>query len=254
MKKLSATIITRDEEANIARCLSALDFVDEIVVIDAQSEDRTVELAAKFTPHVHVNPWPGHIQQKNLAIERATGEWILALDADEEVTPELKAEIRAARLRDFYGLDGFYLPRRSLFMGRWIEHCGWRPDHHLRLFRKDRGRFGGINPHDIVKIDGRTGRFRHPLLHYTYPSLDVYLKRMNSYTSIAAGELARRDKPCRLSQLAFSPLATFIKMYVLKQGFRDGTQGLLLCILSGYYVLVKYLKLREFRENAGRTP
>jgi glycosyltransferase involved in cell wall biosynthesis len=249
--KLSATIITKNEEANIVRCLSALDFADEIVVVDAESTDRTVELAKRFTPHVHVNPWPGHIRQKNLAIERAGGDWILALDADEEVTPELRREITAARERGFDGLDGYLIPRRSLFMGRWIEHCGWRPDYHLRLFKRSLGRFGGLNPHDIVVMEGRTGSFRHPLRHYTYPSLDIYLSRMNSYTSIAAGELRRRGKRCRLRHLALSPAATFLKMYLLKQGFRDGTEGLILCVLSACSVSIKYLKLRELWDNPG---
>ncbi len=249
--KISATIITKNEEANISRCLAALDFVDEIVVVDAESTDRTVEIARRYTPRVWINPWPGHIQQKNLAIERASGDWILALDADEEITPPLRQEILDARARDFSGYDGFYISRRSLFLGRWIEHCGWSPDYHLRMFKKSHGRFGGMNPHDIVVMTGRTGRFRHPLLHYTYPSLAVYLSRMNSYSSIAAREMKSRGRPCRLRHLALSPLATFVKMFFIKQGFRDGREGFLLCLLSAYSVLWKYLKLRELWEDQG---
>lgn len=251
--KISATVITKDETANIERCLSSLDFVDEIVVVDAESADDTVEIARKYTSRIYVNPWPGHIQQKNLAIEKAAGDWILSLDADEEITPELREEIDSARARGFDGVDGYYIPRRSLFLGRWIEHCGWRPDYHLRLFKKSMGRFGGMNPHDIVKLCGVTARFRHPMRHYTYPSLDIYMKRMNSYSSIAAGELYKRGKRCRWRHTTLSPAATFLKMYLVKQGFRDGTEGLLLCLLSSYSVLMKYLKLRELCEKGETT-
>lgn len=247
--RISATVITKNEEANIERCLASLDIADEIVVVDAESTDGTVEMVRKYTSKVYTNPWPGHIQQKNLAIEKAEGDWILSLDADEELTPELKEEIVAARSRGFDRVDGYYLPRRSLFLGRWIEHCGWRPDYHLRLFKKTQGRFGGMNPHDIVRIKGATARLRHSMRHYTYPSLDIYLKRMNSYTSIAAEELYKNEKRCRWRHLALSPAATFLKMFLVKQGFRDGVEGLLLCILSAYSVLIKYLKLRELWET-----
>jgi glycosyltransferase involved in cell wall biosynthesis len=243
--KLSATVITRDEERNIARCLAALDFADEIVVVDSGSSDRTVELARQYTDKVLVNPWPGHKQQKNFAIDISSGDWILSVDADEEITPGLRADILAAREAGFAGVDGYFIPRRSLFLGRWIAHCGWYPDYHLRLFRKDRGRFGGQNPHDKVELDGRTARFANPMRHYTYPTLESYLERLNSYTSIAARELAGRGTRFRLRQVLLSPAATFCKMYLLKAGFLDGMEGVLLSILSAYYVFVKYLKLWE---------
>ena len=243
--KLSATVITKNEERNIVRCLRSLDFADEIVVIDAESTDRTVELARQFTGIVHVNPWPGHKQQKNYAIDKASGDWILSLDADEEITPGLKAEILAAKADRFQAADGYFIARRSLFLRRWIAHCGWYPDYHLRLFRKDKGRFGGVNPHDIVELQGTTARFKRPMLHYTYPTLDTYLERLNSYTSIAARELAGRGKRFKLRHVLLSPAATFCKMYLLKAGFLDGREGLLLSILSAYYVFVKYLKLWE---------
>ncbi|MBU1355548.1 MAG: glycosyltransferase family 2 protein [Candidatus Edwardsbacteria bacterium] len=243
--RISATVITKNEEGNIERCLSALDFVDEIVVVDAESSDRTVELAGKFTERVYINLWPGHIQQKNHAIELAQGEWILSVDADEVITPELKQEILAAKKNHDQAIDGYHIPRRSNFIGRWITHCGWSPDYHLRLFLKSKGRFGGMNPHDIVVLKGTTAYFRQPMLHYTYPSLEIYLSRLNSYTTIAAKELKTRNKRFRLRHIILSPLATFLKMYILKAGFMDGWEGFMLCVLSSYYVLVKYLKLWE---------
>ncbi len=243
--KLSATVITKDEERNIGRCLAALDFVDEIVVVDAGSGDRTAEIARGFTDKVIVNPWPGHKQQKNFAIDQTSGDWILSLDADEVVTPELRSEIIKARDAGFAGCDGYYIARKSFFLGKWIAHCGWYPDYHLRLFRKAKGRFGGLNPHDIVELEGATAHFKNPMLHYTYPDSDTYMARLNSYTSIAARELADRGKRFRLRHAVLSPLATFLKMYVLKLGLLDGREGLLLSALSGYYVFVKYLKLWE---------
>jgi glycosyltransferase involved in cell wall biosynthesis len=248
MNGISATVITKNEEANIERCLLSLDFADEIVVVDSESTDRTVEMARKHTSRVLVNKWPGHIQQKNYAIEQTSNQWVLSLDADEEITPGLRQEILELRSRSFDGRDGFYLPRRSIFMGRWIQHCGWYPDYHLRLFDKSKGRFGGVNPHDKVVLKGRTACFKNPIKHYTYPSLDYYMKRFNSYTSIAAAELGNRGKRFSLLKMIFSPPAAFIKMYFLKAGFLDGVEGLVLCTLSAYYVLLKNLKLWESQQ------
>ena len=243
--KLSATVITKNEERNIGRCLTALDFADEIVVVDSGSTDRTVEIARGFTGKVITNPWPGHKQQKNFAIDQTQGDWILSLDADEVVTPELRSEIIAVQQTGFAGYDGYFIARKSFFRGKWIAHCGWYPDYHLRLFRKGKGRFGGFNPHDIVELDGPTARFKNPVLHFTYPDLDTYMARLNSYTSIAAQELSARGKRFHLRHAVLSPLATFLKMYILKLGLFDGREGLLLSALSGYYVFVKYLKLWE---------
>lgn len=245
MSKISATVITKNEQKNIVRCLRSLSFADEVIVVDSQSSDQTVRLAEANGARVIVNPWPGHIQQKNFAIEQATGDWILSLDADEEVTPELRNEIQAARHEGFYGRDGFYLPRLSMFLGKWIRHGGWYPDRHLRLFKKACGRFGGLNPHDKVMMKGRSGRFKNHLLHYTYPSLESYFSRLNSYTGIAAREMYHRGRRPLLVKLLFSPPAAFVKMYLLKLGFLDGIEGFILGVFSSYYVLVKNLKLWE---------
>lgn len=249
MTKISATVITKNEQDNIVRCLHALSFADEIVVVDSQSSDRTVKLAEAYASTILINPWPGHIQQKNYAIEQATGDWIISIDADEVVTPELKEEILEAKRNGFYGRDGFYLPRQSMFLGKWIRHGGWFPDYHLRLFQKDKGRFGGRNPHDKVMLKGQAGYFKNHLLHYTYPSLEDYFERFNSYTGIAARELRQAGRKASLWRLIFSPPATFMKMYFFKLGFRDGLEGFILSVLSAYYVLVKNLKLWELENR-----
>jgi glycosyltransferase involved in cell wall biosynthesis len=254
MTRISATVITKNEQDNIVLCLRSLAWADEIVVVDSQSGDQTVRLAQANGARVIINPWPGHIQQKNFAIEQATGDWILSLDADEVVTPELREEIQAARQKGFCGRDGFYLPRQSMFLGKWIRHGGWYPDRHLRLFKKDKGRFGGMNPHDKVMLNGQAGRFKNHLLHYTYPSLETYFTRLNSYTGIAARELFNHGRRFSPLKLIFSPPATFIKMYLIKMGFLDGLEGLILGILSAFSVLVKNLKLWELEDGSGNRP
>jgi glycosyltransferase involved in cell wall biosynthesis len=243
--KISATVISKNEEHNIERCLAALDFADEIIVVDSESSDRTVELAKKYTDKVYINPWPGHIQQKNHAIDLAKNEWILSIDADEVITPELRNEIMGLITEDGRGFDGYFIPRMSNFIGKWIKHCGWYPDYHMRLFRKSKGRFGGMNPHDKVIISGSAAYLKTPMLHYTYPTLEIYISRLNSYTTISAKELADRGRKFRPYNFILSPVFTFMKMYILKLGFLDGWEGLILCSLSSYYVLCKYLKLRE---------
>ncbi|MBI4727223.1 glycosyltransferase family 2 protein [candidate division TA06 bacterium] len=249
--KISATVITKNEEVNIERCLKSLSFADEIVLVDSQSSDQTVRLAEAYASRVITNPWPGHIQQKNFAIGQAAGDWILSLDADEEITPELKNEILQAKQNGFYGRAGFYFPRQSMFLGRWMKHGGWYPDYHLRLFKKESGRFGGMNPHDKVILNGRAGHFKNHLLHYTYPSLESYFSRFNSYTGIAARELFNHGRRPSLAQLLFSPPAAFVKMYLLKLGFLDGLEGLMLSVFSACYVLVKDLKLWELEKSEG---
>jgi len=252
MIKISATVITKNEQDNIVRCLRSLSFVDEAVVVDSQSSDLTVRLAEANGARVIINPWPGHIQQKNFAIEQTTGDWILSLDADEEITTELREEIEAARKEGFYGREGFYFPRQSMFLGRWIKHGGWYPDYHLRLFKKESGRFGGMNPHDKVDLKGRAGHFKNHMLHYTYPSLEAYFERFNSYTGIAAGELFKKGRRLSPFKIVFSPPAAFVKMYLLKLGFLDGVEGFILSVFSAHYVLVKNLKLWELENIEGR--
>jgi glycosyltransferase involved in cell wall biosynthesis len=253
MTKISATVITRNEQDNIVRCLRSLAFTDEIVVVDSQSSDQTVRLAEANSARVIINPWQGHIQQKNFAIEQTTGDWILSLDADEEITTELREEILKAKQGGFGGRDGYYFPRLSMFLGKWIKHGGWYPDRHLRLFKKDKGRFGGMNPHDKVMIDGVAGSFKNHMLHYTYPSLEAYFERFNSYTGIAAGELFKKGRRFSPFKMVFSPAAAFVKMYLLKLGFLDGVEGFILSVFSAHYVLVKNLKLWELENIEGRS-
>lgn len=251
---ITALIIARDEERNIAPCLRSLDgLADEILVaVDSRTADRTLELAVEAGAKAFPVDWKGYGTTKNEVLERASGDWVLWLDADERMTPELAVEIKKA-LSGGERVEAFSVPRKAFFLGKWIRHCGWYPGYVTRLFRRGRARFSDKPVHEGLVVEGQTGRLRHPLLHYTDPDLTHYLAKFNSYTDLAAGELfARGRRPGALDPVA-RPLWFFLRSYLLRLGFLDGTEGLILSVLSGYSVMFKYLKLRELWENAGRA-
>ncbi|OGC78396.1 MAG: hypothetical protein A2145_01725 [candidate division Zixibacteria bacterium RBG_16_40_9] len=241
MAKISAVIITLNEEKNLERCLRSLNFVDEIVVVDSHSTDKTEEIARKFTDKIFEVDWGGFGKTKELARQKASCSWVLSVDADEEATPELKEEILQTVQNNFY--SGYFIPRKSNFLGKWINHSGWYPDYVLRLFQKETGKFDDSLVHEQVRVKGEIGYLKNPLRHYTYPNLELYIKKLKRYTTLSAQQLYQRKVRTYPWDLIFRPPATFIKMYLLKLGFLDGWQGLILAGLSGYQVLIKYLKL-----------
>src|SRR5579871_6896044 len=186
--QISATIVTLNEERNIARAIRSLVCVDEIVVVDSGSADRTREIAAELGASVIEEPWRGYAAQKNLAACRAKHDWILSLDADEELTPELAAEIAALK-QSATPRDGYSFPRLAQYLGRWIHHSGWYPDRKIRLYDRRKGKWEGAYVHESVKVDGRVGHLESNLLHFTCDSLSEHLKRMDSYTTLAAEQL-----------------------------------------------------------------
>ena len=244
MKRLSVVIIAHNEETNLPRCLESVRWADEIIVGDSGSADRTLEVAGGLGAKVFSYEWRGFGPAKQGAIDKAEGEWILSLDADEEVTPELASEIKAA-MEKSTNIVGYYLPRRTEFLGRWMLHGGWYPDYVLRLFRKDRGAFTSAIVHEEVRVAGPTARLGNDLLHYSYPTLDRYFDKFNRYTTLAAKEAFDMGKRVGLIELLLNPHAKFVKQYILKGGFLDGAKGLLLAILSAGYVSIKYAKLRD---------
>jgi glycosyltransferase involved in cell wall biosynthesis len=244
MKRLSVVIIARNEETNLPRCLESVQWADEIIVGDSGSADRTVEIARDLGAKVFSYEWRGFGPAKQGAVDRAEGEWILSLDADEEVTPELAIEIKAA-LEEQINIVGYYLPRRTEFLGRWMLHGGWYPDYVLRLFRKDRGAFTSSLVHEAVKVDGPTAHLKNDLLHHSYPTLERYFDKFNRYTTLAANEAFKTGQRVGPAELILNPIAKFIKQYILKGGFLDGAKGLLLAILSSGYVSIKYAKLHD---------
>lgn len=249
--KLSITVITRDEEAQIGACLESIDWADEIVIIDTGSADRTLEVCRKYTPCVETHPWEGYAVAKNTAIERATGDWILSLDADERVSAELREEIDALRRQPQALLaDGYAIPRRNYLWGRWLRYGGLYPDYQIRLFKRGRGRFKARRVHESVQIDGRVQRLRQPLEHYSYQRLGDVIQRLDRYTDLAALDLREQGQPFRVTALATRPLGRFLRNYVLKQGFRDGIPGLIMAVSYAYSVFSREAKLWELTRRA----
>jgi glycosyltransferase involved in cell wall biosynthesis len=248
---LSVAIVAFNEEANLGRTLESVCWADETVVIDSGSTDRTCEIARQHGAKVLLEPWRGYTAQKNFALERCTQDWILSLDADEEVTPELAAEIRDV-LGSPNALDGYSMPRKNLFLGRWMRHGGFYPDPKLRLFRRGVGFSTGRDPHD--RFDLKTGQpvgcLRNPLVHHTYPTLYLYLEHMNRYTTVWNKVDGARPRPFRIREIVLRPFFTFMYNYFFRLGFLDGREGLLLHLYHAGYVSWKYAKAWEL----GRTP
>lgn len=248
MIPFTVTVITFNEERNIRDCLESVSWAPHIVVIDSGSTDRTVEIAREFTDHVTVTDWPGHVQQKNRAVEQAPTDWILSLDADERVSPEMRVEVEAAMASE-PTVAGFSFPRRTRYLGQWIRHGGWYPDRKLRLFDRRRARWGGTNPHDHVEADGPVTERFGDILHYTYRDMKHHLEVIDFFTDIAARErdLAGRKRWPVLGML-FNPPFKFCKMYFLQRGYRDGFAGFVVAGLGALYVFLKDAKLWERRQ------
>lgn len=242
--KLSVVIITRNEEANIGRCLDSVGFADEWIVIDSQSTDATCEIAQEKGARVYECQWTGYGPAKREGVARAEGDWILALDADEVVSTELAEQVRDVISRE-NGPAGYRFPRKTHFLSRWILHCGWYPDYQLRLFRRGQGNFTDDIVHEYVKVDGDVGVLQGELLHFSDPNLEHYLQKFNRYTTIGAEEAYASGRRASASDIVVRPLVSFFKHYITKQGFRDGMEGFILSALSSMAVLVKYSKLRH---------
>jgi len=242
---ISACVITYNEEANIERCLTSLTWCDEIVIVDSFSTDRTLALCRKYTDRIEQRPWQGYIAQRNAIRELASHDWVLFLDADEEVSITLREEIIAALREDQGRYDGYRFPRRVYYIGKWILHGEWYPDMKLRLFKKDKGRSVGVEPHDQVRVDGAVRTLRSPLWHYTYDDIRDHLETINRFSTISAQSKYEHGYRFRWVDFLFRPAFRFFKGYILKAGFLDGRRGLLIAIFSSVGVAVKYAKVWE---------
>ena len=253
--ELSVAIITCNEAGNLARTLASVRWAGEIVVVDSGSTDGTLEIARGFGARVFERPWPGFAEQKNFALAQCCGKWILSLDADEELTPALAAEIHAL-LASATSAEAFFLKRRNLFLGRWIRHGGLYPDAKLRLFRNAAGS-GGVTPqfgarpvHETVVFAGRTETLQGDLIHHAYPTLSGYLEHMNRYSGLGAEVLrdkgrVSRSLPGFVWNVLAAPVLTFVWNYVFRLGFLDGREGLLLHLYQAAYTSWKYSKAWE---------
>jgi glycosyltransferase involved in cell wall biosynthesis len=249
MSTLSVITIALNEEKNIIPALESVRWADEILVVDSGSTDQTVEHAKTYTDKVFSVPWQGFGATKNFALQHATGDWVLWLDADERVSGELAAEIQhVTRSRDST-YAAYDVARRAFFLGRWIKHCGWYPSRVTRLFRRGKGTFSETHVHEKLVIEGPIGILRHDILHYTDPDLYHYFSKFNRYTSLAAKDLHKAGKSFRIFDLLIRPPFLFIKMYIFRLGFLDGIQGFILSVVSSAYVFTKYAKMWELQRR-----
>jgi glycosyltransferase involved in cell wall biosynthesis len=247
--KVSVVLITKNEEANLARTLDSIQPLllngGEIIVVDSGSTDRTLEIASGHGAKIFQEPWKGFAGQKNFAIGKASMEWVLQLDADESLEPELAHEIQTV-LSNNPAEVGFWIPRKNFFLGRWIKHGGYYPDPKLRLIKRGAGKFEEHGAHPTIKANGPTKNLSHAMLHYAYPSLRGYVDHMNSYSSMGA-ELVLKNGNAGFSvaNIVFRPLLTFVYNYIFRAGFLDGREGFLLHLYHSVYVSWKYAKAWE---------
>lgn len=250
--KVSACITTLNEEANIRRCIESVRWCDEIVVVDSFSADRTVEICKEYTGRVYQYAWRGYIGQKNLIRELAAHEWILFIDADEEISSKLREEIQTELAANSGDIAGYRFPRMVNYLGRWIRHGEWYPDIKLRLFLKERGYSGGTEPHDQVIISGNVKTLRGKLYHYTYENIRDHLETMNRFSSITAQEKFRSNSKFRWVDFLFRPPFRFFKAFIIRGGFLDGRRGFLIALVSAFGVCMKYAKLWEMEGDRAR--
>ena len=247
MTRISAVLITYNEEGKIQRALASLQAVsDEIVVVDSYSTDATAEICRRYTDHVLQKSWQGYREQKQFATDQASYEWVLSLDADEVLSPQLAEEILHWKEQEG-DYSGYYLPRKTFFMGRWIEHTTWYPDWQLRLFKKSCGRWEGGRVHESFQVSGPAAKLNGPIYHQTYASFSEYLVQLESFSSLAARDHFDAGKRAQWVHFIFYPPAIFLKNYLFRLGFLDGKPGLVVSMLAAASSLFKTLKLWELQ-------
>jgi glycosyltransferase involved in cell wall biosynthesis len=246
---LSACIITFNEAQRIEECLRSLDFCDDIVIVDAHSQDATRELAAAAGARVIERDWPGYRTQKQFAVDAAQHEWVLCLDADERVSEELRREILALREGGFAGAAGFSVPRITEYFGAFLRHGNAYPDRLVRLFDRRCGGWSGLEIHENTQVRGRIGRLRGQLRHYPYRGLADHLARMQRYADLMGHALYARGKRCGLARVVLNPWWRFVRGYLLRLGFLDGWRGLVFALIESGYVRRKYLTLYMLSRN-----
>ena len=245
--KISATVITYNESANIARCLKSLDFCDEIVVVDSLSQDDTLKIAKSLGAKVYSQRFLGYIAQKQLAVEKASYDWILSLDADEEISSELRASILELKQKE-PSADAYLMHRISFHLGRWIRHGGWYPDKKVRLFNRKKARWGGYNPHDKVIVQGSIGKLKGDIKHYVFRDLRHNVDTNNAYSTIMAEDLYKQGERFKLTKLLLKPIGKFFEVYIYKRGFLDGMAGFIIAVGASYSMFLKFAKLWELEK------
>ncbi len=251
--KISATIIVRNEEDNIAAVCETVAWADEIVIVDSDSTDRTVEIARRYTDKVFNRQFRGYKDKHEFADAQTTGDWVFWIDADERVTPLLRESIEKLRGRDPATLpDGFRIARTTEYLGRRIRHSGWYPDYQMRLYRKAASFWDGVAPHETARVSGAVETLPGEFLHFTRRNLSEHHQVLDSYTTLAAEYHFKNGKRTRGVDLLILPIAAFVRTYLLKQGFRDGRPGLIIAMFTAYSVFLKYAKVWELHRTQSK--
>lgn len=249
--EISAVIITLNEENRLEPALKSLEGIaTEVIVVDALSSDETVKIAKKYSDKVYERKWTNFSDQKNFGNDQASFPWILSLDADERLSPELRQEILS--LKEEPQCSGFTMPRQTYYLGKWIRHSGWYPDRKLRLFRKDKARWVGEFIHERVEIQGKVEKLSGSIHHYTYRNIHDHVARINVFSDLGAKKLYAKKKKCRWYHLCVLPFFKCIKSYFWRGGFLDGFPGLVISVLHGYSIFVRYAKLKEIWKKGER--
>jgi glycosyltransferase involved in cell wall biosynthesis len=255
LSTVACVVITKNEETNIQDCLRSAQWANELIVVDAESRDRTVEMARACGAHVSVRPWPGFGLQKNFGMAQAASDWILILDADERVTEELRREIKDCLNGWVSGAPTAYrIPRRNFFYGAWVRGGGVYPDYQVRLFRRGMARYNDVAVHENLLVDGDVGTLAGHIDHFTERRIQDHFKKFGLYTTLAAQEKAKTVQTVGWTDLVFRPLVVWVKTYGLKQGCRDGVRGLIVCVFASMYTFVKYAKLWNLTRRAVSHP
>jgi len=255
LSNVTCVVITKNEEPNIQDCLRSAQWADELIVVDAESHDKTVELARACGAKVFVRPWPGFGLQKNFGMGQASSDWILILDADERVTEDLREEVRTCLKQWRPGSPVAYrIPRRNFFYGAWVRGAGVYPDYQVRLFRRGLAQYNDVAVHENLIVDGEIGTLVGHLDHHTERRIQDHFKKFGLYTTLAAQEKAKTVRSVHWSDLIVRPLVVFVKTFVLKQGSSDGVNGLIVCVFASMYTFVKYAKLWDLTRGTVSHP
>lgn len=249
MNKISGLVICGNEEKNIEECIKSLMWCDEIIVADSYSTDRTLEILKKYPVRLYQNQWKGFSNQREFALGKVNHEWVFSLDADERCTPELESEIKSI-LKNNIKANGFFIPRKSFFLGKWIKHCGWYPDLQMRFFRTEKVTITERLVHEGFKVTGETDKLENDIIHFAVRSVTEYSEKINRYSSLSAKEKAGVKK-ISLSYLLIKPFFEFKKKFIFQQGFRDGIYGLMVSYFHMMTKVLTYMKIREIQNKSG---
>ncbi len=246
MNKISVIIITKNEEKNIKACLESVSWADEITIVDAESEDRTVELTKQFNGRVFIKKWEGFVLQKRFALNQANNEWVLSLDADERISAELKNEILKKDPGEF---NGFLIRRKNFLFGKEITTCGWDKDYQLRLFRKSKANLNEKLVHEGFVVDGKTNSLENVIIHNTFSSLDNYMKKVNEYTTLSAEETYQTKSKVTALTILTHTFSAFFRYFISLKGFKDGMHGLIISFINSLSTMLTYTKIWELQRK-----